>query len=220
MPNFMVPNSAGSGTTEARKPKPQGKGIVKALGQKKTTGDFAKIEQAKGKGAAIGALQNKLAKKRGQKVPYGGAREAARLVPNGDPLREAKWSEDDRTAALEPQPAKRIKDERATEIATDWFNGQDSAMYLFAKTGGEIKSENVYRRLKSEISDALRMVISNPNYTPEDASDLHALMGHVRAIGQEQEYEGAKKGQTASGYYSSYYSGGGCCSPTSATYPY
>lgn len=56
----------------ARKPKPQGRGIVKALGQKKTTGNFAKIEKAKGKGAAIAALQNKLAKHRGQKPPYGG----------------------------------------------------------------------------------------------------------------------------------------------------
>ncbi len=52
------------------KTKPQGKGIVKALGQKSTTGNFKKIEAAKGKGAAIGALQNKLAKRRGQKVPY------------------------------------------------------------------------------------------------------------------------------------------------------
>lgn len=54
-----------------RKPKPQGKGIVKALGQKGTTGNFAKIARAKGKGAAIGALQNKLAKRRGKKAPYG-----------------------------------------------------------------------------------------------------------------------------------------------------
>lgn len=53
------------------KTKPQGKGIVKALGQKSTTGNFKKIEVAKGKGAAIGALQNKLAKRRGEKVPYG-----------------------------------------------------------------------------------------------------------------------------------------------------
>ncbi len=55
-----------------RKPKPQGKGIVKALGQKGTTGNFAKIQAAKGKGAAIGALQNKLAKKRGKQIPFGG----------------------------------------------------------------------------------------------------------------------------------------------------
>ena len=54
-----------------RAPKPQGKGIVKALGQKGTTGNFAKIKKAKGIGAAIGALQNKLAKKRGQPIPYG-----------------------------------------------------------------------------------------------------------------------------------------------------
>lgn len=54
-----------------RKPKPQGRGIVKALGQKKTTGNFKKLEASKGKGAAIGALQNKLAKRRGQPVPYG-----------------------------------------------------------------------------------------------------------------------------------------------------
>jgi hypothetical protein len=53
-----------------RKPKPQGRGIVKALGQKGTTGNFAKIAKAKGKGAAIGALQNKLAKRRGERVPY------------------------------------------------------------------------------------------------------------------------------------------------------
>jgi hypothetical protein len=54
-----------------RKPKPQGKGIVKALGQKGTTGNFAKIAKKSGKGAAIGALQNKLAKKRGKPAPYG-----------------------------------------------------------------------------------------------------------------------------------------------------
>lgn len=54
------------------KTKPQGKGIVKALGQKGTIGNFKKIEKAKGKGAAIGALQNKLAKVRGEKAPYGG----------------------------------------------------------------------------------------------------------------------------------------------------
>lgn len=53
------------------KTKPQGKGIVKALGQKNTTGNFKKIEKAKGKGAAIGALENKLAARRGQPIPYG-----------------------------------------------------------------------------------------------------------------------------------------------------
>lgn len=53
------------------KTKPQGKGIVKTLGQKGTTGNFKKIEKAKGKGAAIASLQNKLAKRRGNKIPYG-----------------------------------------------------------------------------------------------------------------------------------------------------
>lgn len=59
-----------------RKPKKQGKGIVKALGQKGTTGNFAKIAAAKGKGAAIAALQNKLAKRRGQPIPFKGKRGA------------------------------------------------------------------------------------------------------------------------------------------------
>jgi hypothetical protein len=58
------------------KAKPQGKGIVKALGQKGTTGNFKKIEAAKGKGAAIGALQNKLAAHRGQPAPYGNKKKA------------------------------------------------------------------------------------------------------------------------------------------------
>lgn len=56
------------------KPKPQGRGIVKALGQKGTTGNFKRIEAAKGKGAAIAALQNKLAARRGQPIPYKGGR--------------------------------------------------------------------------------------------------------------------------------------------------
>lgn len=54
-----------------RKPKAHGKGIVKALGQSGTTGNFAKIAASKGKGAAIASLQNKLAKKRKKPVPYG-----------------------------------------------------------------------------------------------------------------------------------------------------
>lgn len=54
------------------KTKPQGRGIVKALGQSGTTGNFKKIEASKGKGAAIGALQNKLAKRRGESIPYPG----------------------------------------------------------------------------------------------------------------------------------------------------
>lgn len=60
------------------KTKPHGKGIVKALGQKKTTGNFKKIEAAKGKDAAIGALQNKLAKKRGEPIPYTGKKKGNR----------------------------------------------------------------------------------------------------------------------------------------------
>jgi hypothetical protein len=40
---------------------PHGRAAVKALGRIKTTGNFAKIEAAKGKGAAIAAYQNKLA---------------------------------------------------------------------------------------------------------------------------------------------------------------
>lgn len=37
-----------------------GKAAVKALGRTKTTGNFKKIEEAKGKGAAVAAYQNKL----------------------------------------------------------------------------------------------------------------------------------------------------------------
>lgn len=58
------------GMPKQRKPKPQGKGIVKALGQKGTTGNFTKIEASKGKGAAIAALQNKLAVRRGKPAPF------------------------------------------------------------------------------------------------------------------------------------------------------
>lgn len=46
------------------KPKKQGKGIVKALGQKGTTGNFALLARERGKGAAIAALQNKLKARR------------------------------------------------------------------------------------------------------------------------------------------------------------
>lgn len=66
------PNNPMSSKGVVRPAKPQGRGIVKALGQTGTTGHFAEIERTKGKGAAIGALQNKLAKRRGKKVPYGG----------------------------------------------------------------------------------------------------------------------------------------------------
>ena len=53
-----------------KKPKPKGRGIVKALGQKGTTGNFKLLERTRGRGAAIAALQNKLAKKRGQSIPF------------------------------------------------------------------------------------------------------------------------------------------------------
>lgn len=39
---------------------PHGRAAVHALGRTKTTGNFKKIEQAKGKGAAIAAYQNAL----------------------------------------------------------------------------------------------------------------------------------------------------------------
>jgi hypothetical protein len=50
--------------------KPQGKWIVKALWQKSTTGNFKKIEKSQGKGAAIAALQNKLAAHRWLPTPF------------------------------------------------------------------------------------------------------------------------------------------------------
>lgn len=49
----LIPASKG------HKPKgAHGKAAVKELGRTKTTGNFAKIEKAKGKGAAIAAFQN------------------------------------------------------------------------------------------------------------------------------------------------------------------
>ncbi len=46
---------------EGRKPTgAHGRAAVHALGRTKTTGNFAKIEKAKGKGAAINAYQNAL----------------------------------------------------------------------------------------------------------------------------------------------------------------
>lgn len=60
---------------KGHKPKgPHGRAAVKALGRTKTTGNFAKIEAAKGKGAAIGAYQNKLAKHEGKPAPYAGVK--------------------------------------------------------------------------------------------------------------------------------------------------
>jgi hypothetical protein len=48
--------------SKGHKPKgAHGRAAVRALGRTKTTGNFAKIEAASGKGAAIAAYQNKLA---------------------------------------------------------------------------------------------------------------------------------------------------------------
>ena len=44
---------------------PHGRAAVLALGRTKTTGNFAKIEAAKGKGAAISAFQNALKSHKG-----------------------------------------------------------------------------------------------------------------------------------------------------------
>jgi hypothetical protein len=45
--------------SEGHKPKgAHGRAAVKQLGRTKTTGNFKKIEKAKGKGAAIAAFQN------------------------------------------------------------------------------------------------------------------------------------------------------------------
>lgn len=47
--------------SKGHKPKgAHGRAAVKAIGRTKTTGNFKKIEAAKGKGAAIMAYQNKL----------------------------------------------------------------------------------------------------------------------------------------------------------------
>lgn len=54
--------------SKGHKPKgAHGRAAVKALGRTKTTGNFAKIEKAKGKGAAISAYQHALAKHQGHK---------------------------------------------------------------------------------------------------------------------------------------------------------
>lgn len=45
-----------------------GRAAVRAIGRTKTTGNFKKIEAAKGKGAAIAAYQNKL---KAHKAHYG-----------------------------------------------------------------------------------------------------------------------------------------------------
>lgn len=60
-----------------------GRAAVHALGRTKTTGNFKKIEREKGKGAAIGAYQNKLAAVQGRKAPYGGKHHAHRSRKHG-----------------------------------------------------------------------------------------------------------------------------------------
>jgi hypothetical protein len=52
----LTPASQGRKPTGAH-----GRAAVRAIGRTKTTGNFARIEAAKGKGAAIAAYQNKLA---------------------------------------------------------------------------------------------------------------------------------------------------------------
>lgn len=49
------------GPSQGHAPKgPHGRAAVHALGRTKTTGNFKRIEKAKGKGAAIAAYQNAL----------------------------------------------------------------------------------------------------------------------------------------------------------------
>lgn len=68
----------------ASKPKgAHGRAAVRALGRTKTTGNFKKIEKAKGKGAAIGAYQNALAKHQGRTAPYGGKKKAKKYAHKG-----------------------------------------------------------------------------------------------------------------------------------------
>ena len=53
--------------SQGHKPKgAHGRAAVRALGRTKTTGNFVKIEAAKGKGAAIAAYQNKLKAHKGE----------------------------------------------------------------------------------------------------------------------------------------------------------
>ena len=65
----MAEHSLGSALAGLKKPgeghKPKGahgRAAVRALGRTKTTGNFAAIEKAKGRGAAIGTYQAVLAK--------------------------------------------------------------------------------------------------------------------------------------------------------------
>jgi hypothetical protein len=57
----LVPPSKGHAPDGAH-----GKAAVKALGRTKTTGNFKKIEAAKGKGAAVAAYQNALKAHKGK----------------------------------------------------------------------------------------------------------------------------------------------------------
>ncbi len=84
--------------------KKKGRGILKALGEKKATGNFKKIEKAKGKGAAIGALQNKLAKRRGEKIPYGGKKKKE----SKHEKKESKAYEKKEEASIRAPHAKRL----------------------------------------------------------------------------------------------------------------
>lgn len=53
--------------SKGHKPKgAHGRAAVRALGRTKTTGNFKKIEKAKGKGAAVAAYQNALNRYKGQ----------------------------------------------------------------------------------------------------------------------------------------------------------
>lgn len=109
------------------KTKKQGKGIVKALHQKGTTGNFKKIEKAKGKGAAIGALQNKLAKVRGEKVPFGGKkkRPASDLYPKQE----------------EPMGYRKAKSKKSTK-KRGFIGGQPASKYAAPTAAGSIYGAN------------------------------------------------------------------------------
>lgn len=57
--------------SKGRTPKgARGRAAVKALGRTKTTGNFDKIKKAYGKGAAVAAYQNALAKHQGRPTPF------------------------------------------------------------------------------------------------------------------------------------------------------
>lgn len=74
-------------------PQSRGRGIVRALGQQGTTGNFKTIAASKGKGDAIAALQNKLAKRCGQPNPFKGGRKKyvwlVRILDNNEALTQS-----------------------------------------------------------------------------------------------------------------------------------